>query len=195
MTVPYNANTNHFTALYHMTHIDNLSSILREGLLAHGNGYQVKDISDNAVNCRRGRVEPLYGKAIHAYVPFYFNPKNAMLYRRKEMQDSIVILVFDSELISLNGAVFTDGNASSVYTRFFNNLNALNQLDWACLEDRSWCNHRDGRRTRMAEVLVPKHVGIERLRKVVCNSYNTYIQLLNLNLNGVQIEIDRNFYF
>ncbi len=198
MTVAYNNHNfakHEIEAFYHMTHIDNISSIMNNGLLAHGNPYQAKDISDNQVNSRRSRVEPVYGRAIHSYVPFYFNPKNAMLYRRKEMQNEIVILVFGGELISSFGAIFTDGNASSDDTRFFNNRNALNQLDWNCLNDWSWCNHRDGKRTRMAEVLVPNHVGIERLNKIVCNSYSTYLMLLNLNLKNIEIEINSKFYF
>lgn len=185
----------YFSHLYHMTHIENLSSIMKHGLLAHGNPYQAKDISDHEVNGRRSRMEPIYGRRIHEYVPFYFNPKNAMLYRRKAMQDAIVILVFGRELIDVDGAIFTDGNASSMNTRFSNNTDRLDQLDWACLRDWSWCNHQDGKRTRMAEVLVPHRVGMERLQKIICNSYATYIELLNLNLEDIQIEIDGNFYF
>ena len=45
----------YFDHLYHMTHIDNLSSILLYGLLPHGNVHQKTDISDRDVNKRRGR--------------------------------------------------------------------------------------------------------------------------------------------
>jgi hypothetical protein len=187
--------TRTFEALYHMTHIKNLTSILNHGLLGHGNSHQVKDISDNQVNNRRSRVEPIYGKAIHSYVPFYFNPKNAMLYRRKDKQKKIVILVFNKSLVLDNGAVFTDGNAASAGTSFYNNIKDLNKLNWSCLNDRSWCNHVDGKRTRMAEVLVPNHVGMDRLEKIVCNSHKTYQKLKAICSDRVTIELNHSFYF
>jgi len=56
-----------------MTHIDNISSIMKYGLFAYGNKYQKQDISDIVVNNRRSRIDSIYGKAIHSYVPFYFN--------------------------------------------------------------------------------------------------------------------------
>lgn len=46
----------------HMTHINNLESILANGLLPHGNTKQMVDISNQAVNQRRDSVEPIYGK-------------------------------------------------------------------------------------------------------------------------------------
>jgi len=185
-----------FTALYHMTHIDNISSIISNGLLAHANGLKRVDISDPVVNARRARVEPIYGRAIHSYVPFYFNPKNAMLFRRKEIQDDIVILVFDKALISEYGAIFTDGNASSDGTYFSNNLTLLSSLpDWSILTAPRWKNFPDGKRKRMAEVLVPHTVGMNRLEKIVCNSYATFHKLRKLCPAELTIEINHNYYF
>jgi hypothetical protein len=164
-------------------------------LFAHGNKYQKRDISDRVVNNRRNRIEPIYGKAIHDYVPFYFNPKNAMLYKRKEMQDDIVILVFDTLLITYPYTIFTDGNASSDGTKFFNNLDDLDKLRWRCLRANNWINFRDGRRVRMAEVLVPNYVGFEYLKKVVCYNFDTYMRLKSICHKDVVVEIDQRFYF
>jgi hypothetical protein len=184
-----------YNALYHITHIDNISTIFKYGLLAHNNKYQIKDISDNQVNSRRNRIEPIYRKNVHSYVPFYFNPKNAMLYKRKEIQDDIIILAFEKSLIELNGAIFTDGNASSCYSTFYKDIVNLNRLDWNCLSDWSWCNHPDGKRTRMAEVLVPSHVSIDRLQSVICNSITTYINLLEVCPSDTEIILEQKFYF
>ena len=62
--------------IFHMSHIDNVESILKNGLFAHDNKFKKVDISDCDVNSRRSRIEPVYKKPIHSYVPFYFNPKN-----------------------------------------------------------------------------------------------------------------------
>ena len=182
-------------ALYHMTHIDNFDAIFRNGLLPHGNRYQSQDISDKQVNSLRNREEPIYGKAIHSYVPFYINPKNAMLYKRKEMQNEIVILEFSKELLFTTNSIFTDGNASSRNTNFFNNIQDLDRLDWSCLNDNSWYNHVDGRRRRMAEVLVRDSVGVDSLSRVICNNMATFNRLKQIVGNRVEIVLDCSFYF
>lgn len=188
---------NHYgvEAVYHMTHVDNVASILKHGLLAHANGRTQRDISDHAVNSRRARVEPFYGKAIHSYVPFYLNPKNAMLYRRKEIQDQIVIFAFDRRLLLEKNTLFTDGNAASGGTSFYADVSNLSHLSWDCLHDTSWNSYEDGRRKRMAEVLVPQQVSMQRVQKIFCNSFKTYYQLKALVDGTIEIERSRKFYF
>jgi len=182
-------------AIYHMTHINNVSSILRHGLLSHGNGRTSVDISNRAVNNRRNRIDPFYKKTIHSYVPFYINPKNAMLYVRKAIQEDIVIFSFDRELIKENGVLFTDGNAASSSTRFFKNLEGLSSLHWNCLHAGSWNNYPDGKRRRMAEVLVPNRVSPVRINKIICYSMKSYLSLKAIVNGSVKIEINSKFYF
>ena len=181
--------------LYHMTHIDNLESILRNGLFSHKNKYQKVDISDCDVNSRRSRAEPIYHKLIHSYVPFYINPKNAMLYKRQEIQNEIVILKLRRELIYGNGTIFTDGNASSQHTSFSNNLNELHLLDWDCLNDDNWYTHDDGRRTRMSEVLVPNYVCVDNIEAVICNNSITEKNIKKLTSTQCVIDCVNKFYF
>ena len=88
------------TTVDHMTHIDNLAGILANGLLAHNNDHQQVDISNQAVNSRRSKPEPVYNKSIHDYVPFYFNSKNAMLYRnQKHFTHGLIILGFNKNIL------------------------------------------------------------------------------------------------
>lgn len=185
----------HIDAVYHMTHIDNVVSILEHGLLAHGNGRTQMDISNRSVNVRRMRREPIHHKSIHSYVPFYINPTNAMLYSRKDMQDDIVIFAFDRELINESDAIFTDGNAASASTHFYSDIDALSKLSWRCLNGKSWYNHHDGRRTRMAEVLVQTEVSIKRLDSIICNSYDTFMRLKALVGDTIEVRWDEKFYF
>ncbi len=183
-------------AIYHMSHIDNVSSILKYGLLSHGNGLTKRDISNRKVNRRRAMREPIYGQSIHSYVPFYFNPKNAMLYYHKAIQEDIVIFAFNKELITESGTLFTDGNAASDNTQFFNNLQDLSQLSWRCLNDNySWVAYPDGRRMRMAEVLVPQKVSTSRVQKIICCSLPTYQRLMEVVEDNIEVELDCKFYF
>jgi hypothetical protein len=187
-------------SFYHMTHIENLQSILEKGLFPHSNQYQKKDISDLDVNNRRSRLEPIYNKSIHEYVPFYFNPRNAMLYVRRNIQNEVVILVLRKELILKNKSIFTDGNASCTTTKFYNKIENLNKLDWTCLNDSNWNEHEDGRRKRMAEVLVPNYVSVDNIEAIICNnSYTkTYIEniLKKVNLDKeIFVNIEKKLYF
>lgn len=110
----------------HMTHVNNLDSIFEYGLLAHNNPHKKIDISNKEVNLRRNSNEPIYNKSIHDYVPLYFNPRNAMLYKtQKEFGDEIIILAFNRNTILLENSLFTNGNAASDHTLFSNDITEL----------------------------------------------------------------------
>lgn len=184
--------------LFHMTHIDNLKSILKHGLYAHNNPYKKKDISDCDVNSRRSRKEPIHKKSIHSYVPFYFNPKNNMLCRRKSIQDDIVILVMKRDLISKKGAIFTDGNASTDRARFYSNLSDLSKLSFDCIYTKGYYKgYADGGNRRMAEVLVPDYVSADNIEAIICNNITTKFQVEEKLKNEITCLVDtnKNYYF
>ncbi len=188
-------NDHHVEYLYHMTHIENLPSILEHGLLAHGNLYQKEDISNREVNDRRSLRDPIYGKRIHDYVPFYFSPRNAMLYALREMQNNIVILEIKREVILADGTLFTDGNASSGGTSFSNDLSELDMIDWKCINAKYWLDFSDGRRKKMAEVLVPNFVSIDDIEVILCNNHNLKSVVDLLTKENIESFVDRSFYF
>ena len=165
------------SGFYHMTAIPNLESILRHDLLSHSEAYRQNfvntDISDNEVNNRRQRQEPINNRKIHDYVPFYFNPKNPMLYRRKNLQDSIVILEVDRRLIYQMNNLFTDGNAASNSTKFYNQIKNLKKIDWTGIKREYWHDHPDGKRIRCAEVLAYPKISKNYILKIHCNNMNT----------------------
>jgi len=183
------------SCLFHMTHIDNVANILEHGLLAHGNPYQRKDISDCDVNNRRLRAEPIYHKPIHSYVPFYFNPRNPMLYYRQNQQDDIVILILSKELILSKGALFTDGNASSDKTLFTNDINNLDIIDWNCINGKYWNDHVDGKRKKMAEVLVPDFVDAKNILGIICKNTLTKVKIDALSQNKIPSLVHTKLYF
>ncbi|MEA5516825.1 DarT ssDNA thymidine ADP-ribosyltransferase family protein, partial [Nodularia sp. UHCC 0506] len=88
--------------LYHMTYINNLASIIRNGLLSHNEAYRrgliAADISDPDVQDRRANLS-VYNIPLHEYVPLYFSPRNPMLYKRREIQEDIVILGMESQIL------------------------------------------------------------------------------------------------
>ena len=184
--------------IYHMTHVNNLQNILQYGLQSHNNNLVKNKIDNKEVQKLRNFNDPIYNKNVHSYVPFYFNPKNAMLYVNKENQGNLIILVFDAKLIYDKGSLFTDGNSSvENITKFYNNLNDLNKLDWNCINTKYWNDIEDGRRKRMSEVLVPNKVDINKLKKIYCinNHIKSYIDNIMINYPNIKVEVNTEIFF
>jgi hypothetical protein len=184
-----------------MTHIDNLASILRHGLLAHNNPFQKVDISNSQVNRRRAANEPVYGRPIHDYVPFYFNARNAMLYAsQKNFGDAVILLGFNLRLIEKSGIVVTNGNASCNDTLFSGETSYLDNLDWQRVFSHSWCQYGvyddELKREMMAEVLLFDRVEISELEVIFCSSPSiaNYIRA-NFALGNVEVRVDTKQFF
>lgn len=164
-----------FDYLCHMTHIDNVAGILRNGLQSHTNKHKLKDISNLDVNIRRQKKETVNSKSIHSYVPFYFNARNAMLFQvQKQYGDQIVILGYDKSLIYHQGSVYSDGNAAGNMTKFFDELSTLCEHDWGAVFSSNWVNcgsvDLNLKRKMMSEALIPDAVPATQLRVIYCAS-------------------------
>ncbi|MGE6371004.1 type II toxin-antitoxin system toxin DNA ADP-ribosyl transferase DarT [Planococcus kocurii] len=152
---------------FHMTHIKNLPSILKnQELLAYSEmalrNTLYQDIANPRIQERRFttsiRLAP-HG-SLHEYVPFYFAACSPMLYsvlHNGTNQEEMVYLVTDTETIDQSGVpyLFTDGHAIMVISEFYSDLTELNKIDWPLMEDP------DRKRRRQAEFLVHKKVPIQ----------------------------------
>lgn len=184
-----------------MTHKDNLQNILQNGLKSHNqartNNLTKVDIADNQVNDRRSRLEPIYNRSIHDYVPLYFNPKNPMLFRRNSIQNDIVILAIDRNILYQENILFTDGNAAANATSFYNNPEELNNLSWSCINAEYWNDIVDGKRLKCSEVLVFPNIQTNAIKKIFCNNEQTRIFITSKlnNFPNIEAEINSNLYF
>ena len=162
-----------WTALYHMTHETNLESILELGIMSRNRAkfdqLVLRDISEQSVQARRERTEPIFRRSLHEYAPFYLNPKNPMLYRRLEMQDEIVILKVSRSVLAPDNHLFTDGNAAARSTQFGTNESVARRAA-PVLRAQSWNDLPDGKRRRCAEVLVYPEVAPSFIDAVICRS-------------------------
>ena len=120
---------------YYMTHIDNLASILENGIFSHNKMATIPHtrIDNQTVNARRERIDPKYNRSLHDYVPLYFNPRNPMLYAVQKYP--VIILEIDSELVP---NLITDGNAASKATNFYRSEEEMPQKAWNDVFERSW---------------------------------------------------------
>jgi hypothetical protein len=180
--------------IYHITHYSNLENILKNGLLAHGNDFVVENIDNKEVNQRRNAIEPIFKENLHSYVPFYFNPKNPMLYVNKALQENIIILAFDRKLLTKEKTIFTNGNAAKKGINFYNNLSHLGELNWECLNNSHWHVFENGKSERMAETLVLKEAQIKHLKKIYCFDKTTLSYISEID-DELDVEINKNLYF
>jgi len=162
-------------SLWHMTHLSNIPSILRIGLLSnhrvHSGGIAYRDISDQSVQHWREGLEPVYKRRIHGYVPLYINPRNAMLYKRREIQHEICFIEIDKSVVLSKRCVVADGNAAAKDTKYFRPLEGLPKLDWQLLRRGSWYDDKEAKRKMCAEVLVPDDIAPKDFLSIRC--YNT----------------------
>lgn len=187
--------------LYHMTYIDNLASIIENGLLSHneayGQGLIEADISDpNVQDIRAVTIDPFYNRPLHDYVPLYFSPRNPMLYRRREIQEDIVILGIDPQLLSEPNIIFTNGNAAASGTIFYTGTSMLDHLPWNSIRARNWTDLEDGKRIKCAEVLVYPNIEPSRIQVLFCYSNKNREKIIAAKQGTLIIgKVNRDFYF
>lgn len=186
--------------LYHITHKKNLKNIFLYGLLSNTDahkGLNKENIADEEVNIRRESNEPIFNRKIHDYVPLYFNPKNPMLFKRRSIHRELVILAIDKRILKQKDVLFTDGNAASHVTQFYNTLEDLSKLNWDCIECNNWNDYPDGKRIRCAEVLVFPKIPADYIQKIYCD--NTTLKEYAIDqiehLTNATIEVNTNLYF
>lgn len=162
------------TAIYHITHVDNLPAILAADALWSDTRLTSKSavpkaIAHDHIKQRRERTTvtvPPYG-VVADYVPFYFCPRSPMLYAVKSgtvagvagVQQDILHLVLDAETLVGAGlaCAHTDGNAASLPLAFFPGVAGLRKLRWDVINDTRWANtpdDNDRKRSKQAEFLV-----------------------------------------
>lgn len=160
--------------IYHITHINNLLSIIKSGGLyccsrMRINGINHTNIAHQSIQDRRSSTDvpiPPYG-TLHDYVPFYFAPRSPMLYTISKGnvagyeggQHQVIHLV--TAIDTLDAAkipfVFTDGHAIMFYTNFYNQLSDLDNVDWEIMKSKYWNDtpeDGDRKRRRQAEFLI-----------------------------------------
>ena len=161
--------------IYHISHIDNLASIIQEnGLWSDSKrierGLRYNKIGYQHIKDRRLRrpVAVAAGGFLGDYVPFYFAPRSPMLYTINkgsvpdydEGQQPIVHLVSNVNIILSTSAqfAFTDRHADLAWTAYSDDINQIdNMVDFNIMQNRMWNNtssNPDRMERRQAEFLV-----------------------------------------
>lgn len=188
--------------LFHMTHINNLHSILTTGLHAHATAPQYRDISNREVNDRRARTDPVHRLPLHHYVPLYFNPRNAMLYeKQREYGNDIVILEFSRSVCLQEYTLFSERNAATNTARFEYCPSALAAFDWTQIHARKWVydrvTHVEVKQLMMSECLVHGRIDAKRIAAVhTMNKPSELTECSAMNTcDGPPVRISPNLFF
>ncbi len=191
--------------LYYIAPVDNLLSILTHGILSHEKSRKIrcKSVADPVIQKRRVNKVVPGGFKLHSYANLYFNPRNAMMSKRRDMCKELVVLCIERSVLSLNGVVLADGNASGDYVRFFSSPHGLAYLEKGLIFARDWrsedrIEYFKRKSAVCAEVLVPHFVNFKYIHAIYvsCNdSRNHVIGLLKQHKLANKIYVEPDIFF
>lgn len=153
--------------IFHITHVDNLPGILREGGLWCDTERIARGLSSMNIGHlhikRRRLSRPVVARAggtLGDYVPFNFCPRSVMLYAvHRGHQDyhagqqSVLHLVSSVRRAAAlgRGWAFTDRHAELEHALYFDDLGKLNEVPWPVMGLKYWTDKKE---ERQAEFLV-----------------------------------------
>lgn len=198
MTLTYQMENQKKTRIYRIIHIDNLRVLLnREGLYAPNNepkdSQTYRPIHDLGVQRRRkSKQVPIGPKgSLHDYVPFYFGIHSPMLFRLhtgrvegyNEGQNPIIYLVAHAENFAKGQFVFSDGHGVTHLTKWYDDANDLDKIDWNTINQKIWrdtADDNDRERRKQAEFLVHKVCDWSKIRGICVINQGIQEQVKNI---------------
>ncbi|MFH1004794.1 MAG: DarT ssDNA thymidine ADP-ribosyltransferase family protein [Bacteroidota bacterium] len=167
--------------LFYITHIDNVDSILRHGIMSHKMIEESKipftRIYDaQIVSSRQNRKTP-DDKSLWEYANVYLQARNPMLYRVlcEKNAAEIAVIGIDRSIMTTPGTFFSAGNAASSLSEIvpIKDSGKVYKEIKNCLESQWWKDEDGSKRKIMAECLIPSHISPEYLRTIyVSNDTN-----------------------
>lgn len=207
--------------IYHIVHIDRLSSILNDGFLFSDAIIHARQGAGTTIgmsHIKRRRMEELTVgeyKDLHVgdCVPFYFCPRSVMLFliykgnhpdlQYRGGQGSIVHLRADlfkttawAETNNLRYA-FSSSNAGAYLTGFCSDLSELGRLDWKAIYAHQWASPGVKER-KQAEFLVEKRFSFGLVRHIGVQNESVRQQvtkLLGPLKCKVEVEVHKDWYY
>ncbi len=156
---------------YYITHIHNLPSILREGILSHAEverrGVEPVTVYDKGVvSWRKDKTAP-DGHSLWEYANLYFNPRNPMLYRllMEHERTEIAVLGVRKTILDTPGSFVTTGNAARSETEILPRARWRERAGEILkgVDVEYWSEADGSKRRIMAEALVPQRIPPEMI--------------------------------
>ena len=206
--------------IYHITHVDNLPSIIADGGLVSdaaiiARGGPGAPIGMSAIKQRRLRlpVDCHPGDHVGDYVPFYFCPRSIMLYvihcanhpdlSYRGGQGPIVHLEADlHEVVAWTDGqrrrwAFSLSNAGAVYAQFRASMDDLGDLNWPAIDATDF-RSAEGKEGKQAEFLVYEFFPWDLIRRIGIHSIGMKPRVdaaLNRATHRPMLDIRREWYY
>lgn len=168
--------------LYYITHISNVPSILKRGILSHElvEAQKVdytRIYADDIVAKRRDRKTP-DGRSLWSFANLYFQARNPMLYKVVFFSEStdandIAVLGVQMSILNRSDIFISTGNAasaSSVILPAREGKKALSQIRKG-IDKEYWTEESGSKRRIMAECLVPGIISPELITEIYVASH------------------------
>lgn len=193
-----------FQNLYYVIDFENLANILKDGILSRNelirSGTSFVDFSNKSVQEKRhDKVDEIYHRPIHEYVPLYYLPKTPTLYCRKEMQMHLLFFVVNiQKLLSNTHHLFSDGNAAGHESVFSKNIpddpeiyDVIRKGNWT----NNWVADKVLKRKIQAEVLVYPKIELDFIEKIVCSNDTMFTKIKNaFPALDIPVVVDKSLY-
>lgn len=206
--------------IYHITHVDNLPSIISDGVLWSDaelirRGGPAASIGMGEIKARRLElpVKCHPGDLVGDYVPFYYCPRSIMLYvihcgnhanlQYRGGQGPILHLEFDlHEVVEwANGDgrrwAISFSNAGAAYAEFSARLGDLGRIDWNAVATTDF-RTQEVKEGKQAEFLVRDSVPIRLVRRIGVHSMavrDRVIRAFAGIANRPSVEVLREWYY
>ena len=196
-----------------MTHIDNISHIIRNGI-THSSSKKANPkfvpIGDSTLISKRNDFILQNGKKLGEYIPFYFGVRTPMLYVLQNgfnmvspvLAENIVYCVCSVQnIIDLNlDFIFTDGHAVDRFSNQYsiNDIGNIDQLiDRSAIKAKYWKEERDLdlKRRKEAEFLVLGDIPPEFILGYITYNENAKQKILTVGGKDSIIHIKQEYYF
>lgn len=211
--------------IYHIIHIDNLSSIIKDGYIF--SDKIMKENNKNSINVGMTAIKArrLYESVLRSCdnlrvgecVPFYFCPRSIMLFllhkgnhediTYREGQNNIIHLEADM-LTTITWAeannkqwAFTNTNAGSKYFEDYNNFADLDKVDWSAVRANIWSGagiDTTIKEFKQAEFLIEDCFPwhlVTRIGVNVQSIYNKAHAIISQTGHRPQVQILREWYY
>lgn len=189
---------------HHMTHIDNLRSILQSGELRSYNsmsGQGYRNLANEDVQAGRSAIiVPVSQKPLHDYVPLYLGFKTPMVAVNQDYNEELLFLRFSLDILAMPGSIVCDGNARSQVSKFylFSGPDVFSKVDVGAVRSVKYAKDPELRRKKQAEVLIPDRLPISQMLDMICYSKSTQTRTLSiLNEFGIKkpVNVNQGWYF
>jgi hypothetical protein len=201
------------TYLYRMTHIENISDILQNGI-THSTSTNANPnfvpIGDGSLIGTRNNFILNNGRQLGEYIPFYFGVRTPMLYVMQNgfnmvtpvpAQNIVYCITSVQKIIEQQlDFVFTDGHAVDRFSLQFtivdiDSIDAI--IDWKAIRAKYWRdeNDLDLKRRKEAEFLVFGDIKTDTILGFLVYNQKAKETVISFGANAANVHIKSDFYF